>query len=551
MGDELIPAEYLIDPAAFESVFCQKNDYIRLRTMASDGGIARLRNRFICWRIFLGIFPEDAGVDVWVETAREYRAEYSRICQSFAKVPTAELDPKIFNPLSAVAGNPWNEYYADNDLKNEIRRDVDRTHQERELFCRDSVKELLTNVLFAWAKLHPHLSYKQGMNELLAIIVFVGYAETETFSASNISDKAAHMLRILNSRSHLEADCFWLFSKLMDRGVKELFNSVLNRPVPKQKGKSLFEWDDEEKNDLVGQDKSDEQNASSVLKRCHRIHHRYLQAIDRELYDHLENQEVEPQMHLLRWIRCLLSREFHLADVLLIWDSIFSKVGVAVENRNVKMTGHIDFNKDLVLLDFLCVSMIIFVRSYLLSCDSTGILKRLLKYPPVEDIVCIINMAENYQAYIIGGCTSSKPSVLASRNSRTISTPVERTELPRSASPTRLNPVDIKPKPKINDNPLITPSTAGIRISGSIAKGPNSTSTPSLPVSVQSSQSTPSSQKKPPISPLQTLLELLTQMQSSGRVDQEKMNQAIEIVAKLQSEKMTSTKVSNPLGRPF
>jgi TBC1 domain family protein 5 len=262
-------------------------------------------------------------------------------------------------------GNPWNEYYADNDLKNEIRRDVDRTHQERELFCRDNVKELLTNVLFAWAKLHPTISYKQGMNELLAIMVFVGYAETEPFAADEVSDQAARYLRELNSRVHLEADCFWLFSKLMDRGVKELFNSVLNRPAQRQKGKNLFSWsEDEEKNDLVGQDKTDEQNASSVLKRCHRIHHRYLQAIDRELYDHLEGQSVEPQMNLLRWIRCLLSREFHLADVLLIWDSIFSKVGVVVENRNVKMTGNIDFNKDLVFLDFLCVSMIVFVRSY-------------------------------------------------------------------------------------------------------------------------------------------------------------------------------------------
>lgn len=265
-----------------------------------------------------------------------------------------------------AVGNPWNDYYADNDLKSEIRRDVDRTHQERELFCRDNVKELLTNVLFAWAKLHPSLSYKQGMNELLAILVFVGFAETEPFSTENISEKSAHYLRILNSRVHLEADCFWMFSKLMDRGVKELFNSVLNRPPQKQqKGKNLFSWSEEEdKNDLVGQDKTEEQNASSVLKRCHRIHHRYLQAIDRELYDHLEAQSVEPQMHLLRWIRCLLSREFHLADVLLIWDSIFSKVGVALDNRNVKMTGVIDFNKDLVLLDFLCVSMIIFVRSY-------------------------------------------------------------------------------------------------------------------------------------------------------------------------------------------
>jgi hypothetical protein len=72
--------------------------------------------------------------------------------------------------------------------------------------------------------------------------------------------------------------------------------------------------------------------------------------------------------------------------------------------------------------------MIVYVRSYcktysVLGWDSSGLLKRLLKFPPVEDIRCIINMAENYQAYIIGGCTTSKPSVLASRNSRSVDSP--------------------------------------------------------------------------------------------------------------------------------
>jgi hypothetical protein len=71
--------------------------------------------------------------------------------------------------------------------------------------------------------------------------------------------------------------------------------------------------------------------------------------IDRELYDYLEAQRVEPQMHLLRWIRYLLSREFRLSDVLLIWDAIFSKVGVEVENRNEKMTGALNFERELVM----------------------------------------------------------------------------------------------------------------------------------------------------------------------------------------------------------
>lgn len=370
MGEELIPPDFLVDPCCFESFFCQSFGYTRLRLLASDGGVARLKNRFVTWRVFLGIFHENDSIQTWVETAREQRAEYSKICQGFAvqfmqKVP-AQLDPQVFNPLSAAAGNPWHEYYADNDLRASIRLDVERTHQERLLFCKQSVKDLLTNVLFAWAKTHPSLGYKQGMNELLAIFVFVGYAETEAFSADCISETAGDYLRALNSRADLEADCYWLFTNLMDRGVKELFNPVLNRPPPQRsRGKNLFIWDDDaEKNELVGQDRTDEETASTVLKRCHRIHHRYLQSIDPELYEYLESQNIEPQMHLLRWIRCLLSREFHLADVLLMWDAIFSKAGVEIVNCNASMTGSLNVHKDLVLLDFLCVSMVVYVRTY-------------------------------------------------------------------------------------------------------------------------------------------------------------------------------------------
>lgn len=48
----------------------------------------------------------------------------------------------------------------------------------------------------------------------------------------------------------------------------------------------------------------------------------------------------------------------------------------------------------------------------MLESDSSRILQRLLKFPPVEDITSIINMAINYKDYILGGCTSAKPSIL-------------------------------------------------------------------------------------------------------------------------------------------
>lgn len=224
------------------------------------------------------------------------------------------------------------------------------------------IQELMVNILFTWAKQHPLLSYKQGMNELLGILIFVAYAERAP-DRMNVSPEVEALIRELNSPAGMEADLFMVFSRLMDLGVKELYNPVVAQRQPPKKGDNLFSWNKEEENDLIHKDRSDDHDVSSVLKRCHRIHHRYLQAVDAELYNYLESQKIESQMYLQRWLRCVLSREFTLFDTLILWDAIFASVNTKTANKNVQLTGRIDFNNELTLLDFTCVAMMIFVRS--------------------------------------------------------------------------------------------------------------------------------------------------------------------------------------------
>lgn len=235
-------------------------------------------------------------------------------------------------------------------MKSVIRNDVQRTFQERPLFQLSSIQELMVSILFTWAKENSDISYKQGMNELLAIVLFVAYAEKSP-DYMNVSIRTQDLINTLNDPKHMEADVYWLFERLMDLGIAELFNPVVtNRPVKKN---NLFTWDAERHhNDLVNQDKSAADNVSSVLKRCHKIHHRILQGVDKELYLYLEKQKIEPQMYLQRYLRCILSREFNLADTLILWDAIFAKSHQPGDNG------------DLGLLDFICVAMIIFVRAF-------------------------------------------------------------------------------------------------------------------------------------------------------------------------------------------
>ena len=259
----------------------------------------------------------------------------------------------MFNPLSPVSDvrikqNPWNNFFVDNELKQEIGKDVDRTFQERSLFTLDWIKTMMTNILFTWAKANPDISYKQGMNEILGTIIFVAYAE-QAPERLEISRKAAAVLKTLNSPDGMEADTYWLFARVMELGVKELFNPVINHGPPKKRN-DLFEWDTD-RNELVNTDKSNEEGTSYILRRCHKVHHRLLQSVDRELYNHIERQRTEPQMYLQRWLRCVLSREFNFADTLALWDAMFACV----------LPPH---DEDLVLLDFICIAMLEFVRGF-------------------------------------------------------------------------------------------------------------------------------------------------------------------------------------------
>ncbi len=70
----------------------------------------------------------------------------------------------------------------DSFLNEEIRKDVGRTYQELPFFQNTAVLRLLTEVLFVWCKINPEISYKQGMNELLASIVWVYFHEASATS---------------------------------------------------------------------------------------------------------------------------------------------------------------------------------------------------------------------------------------------------------------------------------------------------------------------------------------------------------------------------------
>jgi len=105
-----------------------------------------------------------------------------------------------------------------------------------------------------------------------------------------------------------------------------------------------------------------------ILTKCQHIYHNLLKSKDPGLYSYITFLKIEPQLFLLRWIRLLFGREFHLQETLMIWDAIFA------------------FDKSFTLIDYIAVSMLMAIRDLILSTDQNGVLQLLFKYPNIAPV---------------------------------------------------------------------------------------------------------------------------------------------------------------------
>eukprot|EP00828_Plagiopyla_frontata_P021347 TRINITY_DN2788_c0_g1_i4.p1 TRINITY_DN2788_c0_g1~~TRINITY_DN2788_c0_g1_i4.p1 ORF type:complete len:183 (-),score=32.20 TRINITY_DN2788_c0_g1_i4:299-847(-) len=139
-------------------------------------------------------------------------------------------------------------------------------------------------------------------------------------------------------------------------------------------------WDDKKKGMKTPQKNFGVMRAKKILQ--------YLENIDKELYTHLKGLDIEPQIFILRWIRCLVTREFHFQDALMFWDALFlSNYFTKNENKN----------DGFIFADCICLAMMIFLKGNLLQRqEQTQCLQRLLKYPPVESPKLILDLAWDY-----------------------------------------------------------------------------------------------------------------------------------------------------------
>lgn len=132
------------------------------------------------------------------------------------------------------------------------------------------------------------------------------------------------------------------------------------------------------------------------MKKCNRIYHEFLRTIDSGLYQHLMRNQVTPELQLMRWLRCVLSREFTIEHTLVLWDYIFG--GIESKHRSERRCRGLEFlethEDPLINIDYLCTSMIVTIKEDLLESDFSMCMANLLNYPkPANGLEPILKQA--------------------------------------------------------------------------------------------------------------------------------------------------------------
>lgn len=203
--------------------------------------------------------------------------------------------------------------------------------------------------------------------------------------------------------SQLWADAYTLFSKVMDLGIKELYSRELPQEAVEQEAPSLC--DKLIKNPLSAQLKNrdtqsvqntkrdrrmkllkltqQEASRTQLRARANRIFNSLLKDLDGDLHKHIQKLDMQPELILLRWLRCLMVREFDHETLLYVWDFIFS--GVHLGDNKVADVNDESFytnvDDNLANLDFICLAMITSIRKELLVGDFMHCLQTLTNFP--------------------------------------------------------------------------------------------------------------------------------------------------------------------------
>ncbi|KAH8552548.1 hypothetical protein BGW37DRAFT_550784 [Umbelopsis sp. PMI_123] len=338
--------------------------------------------------IYLKAIPT-LDLSKWPDILLKSRQKYSELHRTLIDIPqeqiaaskkgsTVPTDATHDNPLGLNDDNPWQQHFADAEVRKIIRQDIERTFPDVEFFRDDVVQNQMADVLFIYCKLNADVSYRQGMHELLAPIFLVLSTEGVDIGDGSFvgpADSNTKLMAQVLDKKYLEHDSYTLFERLM-AGAKRWyeFNEEVSNRLTSAKKKEI---------DLIdpmglGDSKKDIPAAqlTPIVKSCRHIQHQLLKSTDPALYQHLESLRIEPQLYGIRWIRLLFGREFNIDNVLELWDAIFAE------------------DPSLNIVEYVCLVLLIRIRDKLIVGEYAECLTLLMRYPPVKDTTICVEQAK-------------------------------------------------------------------------------------------------------------------------------------------------------------
>ena len=116
----------------------------------------------------------------------------------------------------------------DKELRDIIQKDIDRTMQDVDFFTSEHVKGQMFDILYLWAKDNNEFGYRQGMNEILAMVVHAIFEEVVDDSSLQIEVEEEitnqQIVQLVFGESKAWADVYWLFDRIMALGIKNLYS---------------------------------------------------------------------------------------------------------------------------------------------------------------------------------------------------------------------------------------------------------------------------------------------------------------------------------------
>ena len=357
------------------------------------------------WKIFFGIFPNNSNIIEWVETINKLRIKYNKKKKKYLSIKKYKGDPLNIggaNNSNKKGERNFNTLYEENELRRIINLDIIRTYQNINLFSQEKIKKLLLNILFIWCKENDDVSYRQGMNDLVAILIICFYPYYFSFEEKekphkediikyiNIKEpkeryKYSNIIyNYFHDEDEIECDLFFAFDSLMKKGMKNLFDPRLfQRGEPEYKLYEIF-------SDMY-KDEIDEEKVNFISRRCFLLINEKLKKIDEELFQYFKKIDINCGAFLQKWLRCIFCREFELNQVFILWDVIL--VEDFVNEKNQKYS--------LAFMDSICLAMILRLRKYILNRDQNDCFCLLFKYPKIDNIKNIIVLAYHIHQIIL------------------------------------------------------------------------------------------------------------------------------------------------------